>query len=135
MPCMATVLAAFSTKITAALELSGGISPLVSFVPSDIFSFALPLTVTKPAEIHLASVMGWYLSRHLHAPANSLGKWSIEATASWALPEPWDLRANGKLYRHSPQTCFLWITPGISPPQPAVSVSCKGWEGHQSYST
>lgn len=63
---VAVVQAAFTRENVVALEPSSGISLLISIVPLDIFSFAVPLPVTEPVKIHLASVTGWYLNRHLH---------------------------------------------------------------------
>lgn len=62
----------FTRGNVAVLEPSGGITLLISIVPLDIFSFSVPLPVTEPVEIHelveihLPSVTGWYLNRHLH---------------------------------------------------------------------
>lgn len=55
----------FTRGNVAVLEPSGGITLLISIVPLDIFSFSVPLPVTEPVEIHLPSVTGWYLNRHL----------------------------------------------------------------------
>jgi len=45
---VAVAQAAFTSENAVALEPSGGISPIISIVLLDIFSFSVPLPVTEP---------------------------------------------------------------------------------------